>query len=59
MYVYVYVYVYIYIYIYVYGSATPEDEQDVIALLGLSPIAPTGAASLFLVRAVYTLLHMY
>ena len=31
------------------GSATPEEEQDVIVFLGLSPIESTRAASLFLV----------
>ena len=31
------------------GSATPEDEEDAIACLGLSPIEPTRAASLSLV----------
>ena len=31
------------------GSATPEEDEDVIVFLGLSPIEPTRAASLFLV----------
>ena len=32
------------------GSATPEEDEDVIVFLGLSPIEPTRAASLFLVN---------
>ena len=31
------------------GSATPDEDEDVFVFLGLSPIEPTRAASLFLV----------